>query len=107
MGIYAATFLREFSKLNFQLWGRGPLPPLKSPLALTHCQDIVKVEWISNDLQGHFNFLLSIPACVSATLAVVDTVGLQWFQLKPPLKSVRAPNLFMNCVSNKITNSYA
>ena len=38
---------------------------------------------------------------------VADTGGLQWFQLKPPLKIVRAPDLFTIHVSDKITNSYA
>ena len=31
---------------------------------------------------------------------------LQWFQLKPPLKIVRVPNLFTIHVGSKITNSY-
>ena len=39
--------------------------------------------------------------------SVADTEGLQWLQLKPPLKIVRAfQNLFTIRVGNKITKSY-
>ena len=43
----------------------------------------------------------------NVSVTVADTGELQWFQLKPPLKSVCAPNLFTIRVSDKITNSYA
>ena len=39
--------------------------------------------------------------------SVADTGGLQWFQLKPPLKIVRVPNLLTSRhVGDKITTSY-
>ena len=37
---------------------------------------------------------------------MADTGGLQWFQLKPPLRIAHIPNLFTICVGDNITKSY-
>ena len=44
---------------------------------------------------------------MSHLVTVADTGGLQWFQLKPPLKIARTPNLLTSRrVGDKIATSY-